>query len=458
MYWSDLYSNSNKDSYISSRSNYHMKKYTIHRSDDSNTRHSKKNAKNKVLRKAKLYHQSVKIIPVSKKGKFHKTSRNKVKFSLYLEKFCSQNLSVSRFSKPFHGLVSKSMVLKLNEDFSLFTNPTKVLTTLVDLLYHAKIIQASPRVIYENHVSFGAIYLLDNLSWEIAKKRKWVLQMKNFPEQELSILSNIKSFVSSTYDDDNETMINEKVVISRDNPGDNQQYKAKAKDITDMLEKAIREITKNELFQLTHEAHGAIKSTIGESFDNIHLHSEEADFGTLCGFYNKMTKEITLLIYNFGITIPESFFKADIPKEIADAIEEVIAIHTKKNYINFMFGGEFTAENALTLLAIQEGISTRIKYDESRGHGIIDFIEHCLSLNSNSKIVIISGKTAIKIDSTYPISQQNVMGRSRRIIALNKDNDIYNKPDKNFVINTGVHFNGVLIEATIPLDNVGNGN
>jgi transcriptional regulator len=119
--------------------------------------------------------------------------------------------------------------------------------------------------------------------------------------------------------------------------------------------------------------------------------------------------------------------------------------------LNFTSAGEFTLENAVTLLALQEGISSRIKYDITRGHGLIDFIENCFDLSEDTKVAIISGKTAIKIDKKYRISNKNIFGRDRRIIALNSDNDLYKKPDPNYIRNTGVNFNGVIIETTIPL-------
>ncbi len=102
-------------------------------------------------------------------------------------------------------------------------------------------------------------------------------------------------------------------------------------------------------------------------------------------------------------------------------------------------------------MALQEGISSKLNADITRGHGIIDFIEHCMELNHDSQIVIISGKTAIKIDSQYGIKNEMVLGRNRRIIALNKDNDIFDKPDGDKVVNLPTNFPGVIIETTIPL-------
>jgi hypothetical protein len=426
-----------------------MSRINIKKGDNRNTRNSKKRENNQLKRKSKQCRLENNKLIQTKRGRFHSTTTKTFTFGKSIDLFVSHNLHLAH--------KGNKLIIKLNKDFSLFENPAKVLTTLVDLIVHAKTLKVNPKIIYDGHVSFGAIYLLDNLSWEIGKKRKWVLEKRNFPDEEASILSNIKSFTSSTYEDGNEFMINERVVINRSDPSANQQYKAKAKDITDMLQTAIREIFRNPEYVLPFEAHGAIKSTIGEAFDNIHLHSEITEYGTLCGFYNKMNKEITLLVYNFGRTIAETFTAQDVPTEMADDINQVLINHTKRNYINFTRSGDFTLENALTLLAIQEGISSRIQFDISRGHGIIDLIEHCLDLSSKSRLSIISGRTAIKIDKTYPLERKLILGRERRILALNKANDIFQKPDRDFVINTGVNFNGVIIEATIPLNDIKNG-
>ena len=126
----------------------------------------------------------------------------------------------------------------------------------------------------------------------------------------------------------------------------------------------------------------------------------------MCGFFDKEKKEITILIYNFGPTIAETLSQDNLPNHVQTALNQVIENHTKRAY---WVGKKFTQENALTLMAIQEGISSKLDQDKSRGHGITDFIEHCMDLNTNSKIAIISGKSAIKIDSTYKISSKDVL-------------------------------------------------
>lgn len=423
-----------------------MKFQKINKNDSFQTRISKKRFNHNLKRKNKFYENPDNPIRSQRAGKFHSITRKSIIFNEDIERFCNQNYRLTSGSPR--------TIVKLNKSFSLFMDPAKVLLSLLNLLKHAKTLNQNALVNYDGYVSFGALYLLDNLCWEIGKKRKWIVNFQKFPKDQKSILSNIRSIVSSKLDNENECMINEKIIINRtDDLTANQQYKVKAKDITDMVEKAIRESTHNPEYSLPLTIHHAIKSAIGEQFDNILLHATQASFGTLCGFYDKQSQEITILIYNFGKTIAETLNSPDtLPSEIYSEILDIVQNHFEKKFLKITNVGDFTLENALTLLALQEGISSKIKDDISRGHGLIDFIGNCFELSAETKVAIISGKTAIKIDKKYPIGNALVFGRNRKVIALNETNDLYLKPDPNYIRNTGVNFNGVIIETTIPLN------
>ncbi len=245
-------------------------------------------------------------------------------------------------------------------------------------------------------------------------------------------------------------MVNEKVHINRsEDQLAKQAYKEKSKDITDMVIRGVREHS-NAIFDLTLEQYQAISSTIGEHFDNILLHAPDSEFGYLCGYYDKTTKVVNILIYNFGKTIADTLSTANLPPQVQKEIDLVIDNHTKKKRFN-IFSNAFTKENAMTLLSLQEGISSRLEYDKSRGHGITDFIEHCFGLNQETKIVLISGNTAIKIDKKYKIERKFFIDRERRIISFNDENDLFSKPDDQYVKNMPVNFPGLIIETRIPL-------
>lgn len=410
--------------------------FIIHKSDSAHVRHQKKRLRNKFKRSAKYKL----ITPFS-----NLIGKRREHFSYIgeIEYFCEKN-HILRWEKP-------KRKISLKGECSLHNNPNEVLRPLLDILHFAKCGDQNidPIIVRNSSVSFGAMYLIDNICWEIASHRKWRVGFENFSDADRDIMSNLRTFRSYSSDSVSSYIINEKVEINRDETDiGRQQYKVKAKDVTDMVELAIRECKEIPDYILPFHASSAINSTIGEHFDNIKQHAPNARSGVLCGFYNKAQKEVDILIFNFGHTIAETLSTNTLPDKMKFQIDQVITNHTRQKVFS---SNSFTRENALTLLAIQEGISSKISADESRGHGLIDYIENCFSLNKGTRIVIISGKTAIKIDNKYQIGTKNVFDRKRRIIAFNEENDIYTVPSTSNVMSLGYYFPGVIIETTIPL-------
>lgn len=417
------------------------KTFIIHRTDNNNTRRSKKTIRSKIKRKNHKYLNPFSL--ESNNASKNQYRQSPITYTQDIESFCDDN-RIDKW-KPSNNTI------KFQDEFCLFENPGRVLRTLLEMLHRAKTTNQITRLRYEGNVSFGALYLIDNLCWEIARKRKWQVICEKISDVEKDKLSRLRSIVSSTYESDSAYMINERVRITRSGePKAFQSYKVKAKDITDLVQRAICECSFKPDFELPFEAYQAISSTIGEHFDNIILHAPNADYGMLCGFYDKEKKEITLLIYNFGLTIFQTLTTDSLPDQIKEEIIDVIKNHADKKF--FEFKSKFTQENAITLLALQEGISSRVKYDKSRGHGLMDFIEHCFNLSDETRIVLISGNTAIKIDKRFKVENKMLFNRVRRVIAMNETNDIYERPSSSHVINLDVFFPGVIIETTIPLN------
>jgi hypothetical protein len=411
----------------------------ITKKDSKESRKAKKSFKRKLSSKER---KARKIIRTHKEKELIAYNRL-LHYSKDIESFCKLN-NLSKWA------IEGNLVVRINEDVSLFDNPEKVLRILLRILHSARHKNVYPKIEFETRVSFGALYLIDNICWEISQKRNWGIHLSKMNENDKRILSKLRTFYSSEYDDEKAYMVNEKVIINRkDNVLANQQYKAKSKIITDMIQRAIRE-NNNPSFILNPIAYQAITSTIGEHFDNILQHVPDAEHGYLCGFYDKELKEVIILIFNFGTSIAGTLKVDRLPVEIRDEIQKVIESHKKKKYL--LINNGFTETNALTLLALQEGISSRLEFDKSRGHGIIDFIEHCFELNENCKISMISGDTAIKIDKKYKISEEFFLDRKRRVLAFNDNNNLYEKPDKDYVCNLPLTFPGVIIETRIPLE------
>jgi hypothetical protein len=365
-------------------------------------------------------------------------------YPLHIEAFCLTN-HIHTWGKRIQNSI------RLDDSINLFDNPEKVIRTLLEILYNARYYRNYPTLNFNGkRAPFGTLYLIDNLCWEVARKRSWGFHYKDMNISDASMLSKLRSFYSSEFENEKVYMLNEKVIINRSDAFmANQQYRVKSKEITDLVIRGVRE-NLNPDFQLSAEGYQAISSTIGEHFDNIILHAPNAEFGYLCGFYDKERKEVHILIYNFGKTIAETIVDTKLPAQIKAEIDTVIVSHTKNKFLTLL-SSSFTEENALTLLALQEGISSRLEYDRSRGHGLMDFIEHCFELNPDTKITLISGRTAINIDKKYRIKNNFFIDRNRRILAFNENNDIYKKPDPDYVKNLAMSFPGLIIETIIPL-------
>ncbi len=412
----------------------------IYKKDSFQERIAKKRFRSKIKRKDKNYRNNDKdqIVQNGVKITYHNSP---IKFQQAIEYFCTIN--------NVHQWKTQPSVIKFDASFSLFNDPERVLKSLLILLKHAKTLIINPKLVFKGHVSFGALYLIDNLCWEIGKKRKWVINSASLPKEDKQILSNLKSVISSNYEDENEYLINEKVRINRgEDAKANQRYKVKASEITKMVESAMREVM-GPSYELSFDIQQGINSTIGEQFDNIHRHTVETEFGTICGFYNKKTKEVTILIFNFGKTIYDTFMdpENEIPDNIINLFNDIFRNYPKVNEgtTNKVF------DSIVTLCSIQEGISSKLFNDSTRGYGFVDFIDNVFKISNDTQIAILSGSTSIKIDKTYQFKYSTVLGRNRRIIAFNEKNNIFEPPDPDFVKQLSVYFPGVIIETKIPI-------
>lgn len=406
----------------------------IFKSDNKSTRNAKRSFKNKLKQRKRLSIRDKKNLKTARENFNHN--------NIYIKYFYMKNRIAYWNEKIQNAII-------VNENLSLFDNPNEVLTVLLKILYNSQKFRIFPTLKFKGRVSFGTLYLIDNLCFEISKNRRWGIRCQNMDVDDNIIFSRLRSFDSEVSQNEKSYMINENVRINRSNKATaNQQYRVKSKEITDMVIQGVRE-NGNKDFELSEIAYQAISSTIGEHFDNIIEHVPDAENGFLCGFYDKELKEISILIFNFGITIYESLNNNFLPIEIQRIKKLIVDNHSSKNY--FGLKSKFTEENAITLLALQEGISSKLEYDPTRGFGIMDYIEHCFKLNTDSKISIISGRTSIKIDKKYEVKETFFIDRVRRIIAFNSKNNILEKPDEEYVRNIASYFPGVIIETKIPL-------
>lgn len=206
---------------------------SIFRSDNKNTRHSKKALKRKIKSssKSKPFVKRIKVKSISKNKRSLNYLYSPITYNLEIQNFCDKN--------NIHKWRFHPNSIDLDLSFSLFNNPSKVLTSLLNILYLAKTKSQFVTLLYKGHVSFGALYFVDTICHQIGTKRKWELK-HNLPKKERTILNNLKSIFTNSTESADVYTINKRIKINRDNDLAIQQYSKQSKEIRDFIIQALR--------------------------------------------------------------------------------------------------------------------------------------------------------------------------------------------------------------------------
>lgn len=111
-----------------------------------------------------------------------------------------------------------------------------------------------------------------------------------------------------------------------------------------------------------------------------------------------------------------------------------------------------------TVFALQYKISRlNSKETPDRGTGTIQFIEAFMDMGqtiTNDKPVmsLVSGHTHILFDGTYTLKEKVINNEQVKVIAFNKNNNLKDKPDKNYVRDLNMKFPGVIINVEFFVD------
>lgn len=190
----------------------------------------------------------------------------------------------------------------------------------------------------------------------------------------------------------------------------------------------INECLRTKGFILTAKGEKKFKEIIGEVINNsrIHLGKEFSQYFLIGNYINSEIGKGNLMFFNFGNTMYETF-KSTNSEEMKKTIEDMKKLYRKKGY----FDNGFTEEALLTLLAIQDKMSSEFAPEESRGTGITKMIRNFLTLsNFNTdiekempRVFIISGHIEIKLDGE--LNKKN----EKNIFALNNQGSLEYKPN-----------------------------
>ena len=194
----------------------------------------------------------------------------------------------------------------------------------------------------------------------------------------------------------------------------------------------------------------------GEIVDNCSLHGGENAIWYTIGHYSYDKKanlgKCKLCIVDFGDTIHQSLKYHSNSK----TLKRINRYIKKAWYSSRSIRDE---EVLYTLFSLQQRVSRIIDKESVRGNGTVRFIESFLDLfnssDSNYKSVfsITSGKCSILFDGKYRLQNKSFKaGHENKIIAFNKNNNLYEEPDKDYVRHLINSFPGTVISMDLYID------
>jgi len=221
---------------------------------------------------------------------------------------------------------------------------------------------------------------------------------------------------------------------------------------------------KKQGLELNDDGKSILSSILGEVINNCEIHGGPQSTWYTQGHYQTMGAssygEMQLLFLNLGNTVYEGL-KYDSSQETKERLTHVLKQH--KQYMS----PEWNEEMISTVVALQQGIS-RLRSQEvagyrSRGTGTVRLIEQIQAIGESEtglkpRMTVISGNTYI--DFAEPYRMQGVKFKNdpvfgdgvKKIVAFNKDNDIYSPADSSRVRKLREKFPGTIISLKFYLD------
>lgn len=227
---------------------------------------------------------------------------------------------------------------------------------------------------------------------------------------------------------------------------------------SDVAEKTIDYINASlnrQGFELTKQGINYFSGSLGEIIENCKNHSGQNGIWFTLGHYyydeNIQVGKCKLTIFDFGQTIYEGLKFAS----------SKIAIAKIKHYIKkTIIFSKKSEETYYTLFSLQQRASRIISKNVIRGNGTVTFIENLLNLfnsdieNHKSLFSITSGRCSILFDGSYKLEEKVFKnGYTNKTIAFNKNNNLYEEPDTNYVRTLTNHFPGTVISMDLTIDN-----
>jgi hypothetical protein len=222
---------------------------------------------------------------------------------------------------------------------------------------------------------------------------------------------------------------------------------------------------KTQNYEITDRGKAKFGKIFGEVLTNCEIHGGENSTWYTQGHYQMKKEssygEMQLLFLNLGNSIYEGL-KKNSSEETQKKLKYISKQHKR------FFNRDWNEEMLYTVVALQEGISRlrneQIQGYEGRGSGTVSMIEMFYDLGKCEeglvpKMTIVSGRTQIRFTEQYKMkvvnfNQDPAFGTGeKKIIAFNKENNIYSLPDCENVTCLKEYFPGTIISLKFYLDN-----
>lgn len=209
-------------------------------------------------------------------------------------------------------------------------------------------------------------------------------------------------------------------------------------------------------WELKKEGKQYLSRIVAEILDNAEGHSKTSSWWINAYLKNtgNKTGECHLVIFNFGIPIYESMKDVLSTKSpLNGAITRLIKQHSSRKFFSKVWD-----ENVLlTLYSLQEGVSSKLSTDPTRGNGLADLVQFFQKIGKSADkdpvMVLISGDVFIKFDNVYEMKIVTDNGNKRRQIAFNTNNSLMDPPDPDKVKKIKRYFPGTLYSFKFYIDN-----
>jgi hypothetical protein len=206
---------------------------------------------------------------------------------------------------------------------------------------------------------------------------------------------------------------------------------------------------------LTTRGRSSLLFYTGELIDNIEQHGQSADWYISSYLDPNRTPPICeVAIFNFGLTFSDTF--QNLPEDSFP--RTTVAPYVEAHERGGLFSSDWRAEDLLTLVALQGGISSKaVGASDTRGQGTVDLItffqDICKScdpaFSRDARMAMVSGDTHILFDGTYCMAADST---GRQVLAFNRANSLAEPPDAQYVRHLRqARFPGTVVSIRFPL-------